>query len=192
MKQNGSMLALVVVLLVCLVTVVGVAAEKNLVTNGSFEEAWTVVSADTPEKLRTVGWTANVLHHDELGPAPDKVDGQSALRMVSTTRRNAQFLNSATIAVDGGNTYKFSYWLYVKDGITSIAIVDNTAGAFIRETQVRHIAEDFMPGEWQYFEFIFTLPASCKAMRVSLSQSPITENERTEYYLDDVRIVQLD
>ncbi|HHT25851.1 MAG TPA: hypothetical protein GXZ82_01200 [Firmicutes bacterium] len=192
MKYNGSMLALVVVLLVCMVQVVGVAAETNLVVNGSFEEEWTVVSADTPEKLRTVGWTANVLHHDELGPAPDKVDGRSALRMVSTTRRNAQFLNSVSIAVDGGKTYKFSYWLYMKDGITSIAVVNNTAGAFIRETQMRHFADDYMPGEWQYFEFVFTLPETCEAIRVSLSQSPLTENERTEYYLDDVRIVQLD
>lgn len=191
MSRICGVFLLLAALVLSITTATSAATGPNLVINGSFEDGW-IVNKDTPVKQQVNGWTASVLHHDELLPVKESVDGKLALGMVTSTRRNAGVLNSVGLPVQGGKTYKFSYWLLLKEGANAVGVIDNTAGAFIRETQKRHFVEEYVQGQWQYFEFTFTVPVTSEAIRVCVSQSPVSDVERTVFYLDQVQIVLVD
>jgi len=178
-------MALALMMIMVFAAAAGVA-EENLLLNGDFEGEWEKISVNTSVPA---GWTTNPNYHDVLGPElENKVQGEAALQIITSARRNAQVLNSVGIPVEAKSVYTLSYWIYVQEGGIGMGVVDNIGRAFIRESIRRHYADDFAPDEWQYYELEFTVPEGSTEIRICLSQSPLRDVARTEVYLDVIQL----
>ncbi len=142
-----------------------------------------------------LGWYFWTPAYDESGTVTDRSGTQSGAVMAINAGNTLASFYQRDAVLQMGASYKASFWIYVKNATSKVAIdvIDKHTGEILGAVETD---EFWSPTDWTEVSLFFSVPVeteSCKIRDVIISfRNDHAATGGNDYYVDDIRVEKTD